>query len=192
MKSWRRDLPAGKLWLKPVWRYDNEVWHEETVGIWHLLRNRDRLYVINDQAESVNCLDAEGGRILWRAATSRRPTGAVIWADRLVVCSAQAGVVEAYRLDNGGRIWSKPVAPGLSRMIQFDKRLVITNRILDRLHVVDPLDGGLVSEVKVPGAPNAIYAADGKIHVGLDSLNQIVSFDSSFIELKRLNLADGD
>ncbi len=187
-----KELPRSLLLVRPApWKYDNEVWHEESAGIWRVLATQHHLYVINDQAESIHCLDRKVGRILWRAATSPRPTGALLWGDRLVLASAQGGVVEAFRLDNGGRIWRTQTGAGPVDIAWFEGRIVVADRVHDRLLALDPLDGGIALERRLTGAPHALAADGMTLLVGLDSTAQIVRLDASLDERERIDLADG-
>lgn len=188
-----RELPRSLLLVRPApWRYDNEVWHEESAGIWRILATQHHLYVINDQAESIHCLSRRTGEIIWRAATPPRPSGTLLWGDRLVVASAQGGVVEAFRLDNGGRIWRAQLGVGPVDMASFAARIAVTDRVNDRLLVIDPIDGGVVKERRLTGAPHAL-ATDGlTLLVGLDSTAQVVRLDSALNERERIDLDHGE
>lgn len=169
--------------------YDHEEWHEESTGIWRMLANQDHLFVVNDLAESVNCLSKGNGALVWRASTPPRPSGAVIWGDRILVCSAQAGVVEAYRLDDGGRIWSRPFGRGLIDMALFFDKVALVDYVHDRLLLVDPLEGVLVKEVEIGGGPRAIAADGNTLLIGLTVADEVVRLDAAWREVERIKLS---
>jgi len=182
-------LPSGEVRLRDAIRFEDEVWHEETAGNWHLLATHDRLLVVNDQAESIHCLTRSGDHVIWRAATKKRPVAAVRWGDRLIVASGQSGVVEAFRLDNGGHLWSMNVATGLVDMIVADNVLIAADRAHDQLIVIDPLEGKVVREVDLAGGPHGLLLDGGNLVIGLDSANRLVWLNRKFKTEKQLDLA---
>jgi len=188
-----RGLPAGPVrFSHAARRFDQQAWHEESGGFWRLLEQGGQLYLINDQAETITCLDKERGRIIWQAATPPRPTGAVIWGDRLLVCSAQGGVLAAYRLDNGGTIWNKALGRGLADLALFQNKIAISDMIHDRLLLVDPLNGMVVNELGLAGGPHALLSDGDRLAVGLDIADEVVWLDSTLREVQTKSLNPGD
>jgi hypothetical protein len=157
----------------------NAEWHEETAGIWRLLASENRLFVINDEAETVTSLDKWDGHILWEASTEHRPTGGVIWNDRLVVSSAHAGTVEAYDLSNGKRLWPEPrlIGRGLTDVALVGDEIAATDFVHNRVLFIDPLQGTVARDMPVAGSPRALAPTDGKLLVGFDAVAELVQFN---------------
>ncbi len=187
-------LPEGDARLdRGGTEYTNDRWHEETGGVWRLAATRDRLIVVKDQAETINCLARDSGRLLWQASTGPRPTGAVIWGDRVLVASGQAGTVEAYRLDNGGRVWPQPaeVGRGLAGMALFADKIVMTDVVHNRLVMLDPVSGLVTKELKLDGGPRAMFVDADGLWIGLDSASALVHLDWAWRENKRCQIGTG-
>ena len=109
----------------------------------------------------------------------------------MTLASAQGGVVEAFRLDNGGNIWRTETGVGPVDIAWFEGRIVVADRVHDRLLALDPLDGGIALERRLTGAPHALATDGATLLVGLDSTAQIVRLDASLAERERIDLTDG-
>jgi hypothetical protein len=156
-----------------------EQWHEETAGTWRLLATADRLLVVNDEAETITCLSKETGHLLWKVPTRPRPTAAVIWHDRLLVSSAHADTVDAYRIDDGRSAWAQPasVGRGVADLALVGDQIAAADFVHDRLLLLDPSSGTVANELPVAGAPRSLAALPDGLLVGFDAIAKVVRFD---------------
>jgi len=159
-----------------------DEWRDETAGIWQLLATDNRLFVVNDEAETVTCIEKQSGRLLWKMATLPRPTGAVIWEDRLLVSSAHAGAIEAYSLSDGQRIWPQPstIGRGVSGMTLLGDKVAAVDFMHDRVLLLDPSRGTVVKTIQVDGGPRALAPLGDGLLIGLDTVARLVRLDSSW------------
>lgn len=178
------EVPSGRLQLPAdQWVYDNEIWHDESGGVWFLLSTERNLLIVNDQAETVTCIRKTTGEILWRSDTAPRPNSALLWGDELIVSSGQAGVLDFFNLQSGKRQRRIEVAKGITDMAWYNDELVTADWQANRLLGINPGAGEVRTIRSLSSGPRLLAVQGEELWVALAAVNRVTRLDRSYREI---------
>ncbi|MDP8224698.1 MAG: PQQ-binding-like beta-propeller repeat protein [Candidatus Lernaella stagnicola] len=191
--SFEDGLPDGRVNVPESPRIRGVTrWHEESGGRWTLLADETRLYIVNDQAETLTAVDKQTGGIVWQQEIDPRPTGALRWRDRILIPSAQAGRVCAHAVDDGRILWQAEIGAGLTDIAYFGERVFVTDWRRSRLVTLGPENGATETDIHISGSPRYLAVRDGELAVWLSAAGQVVTLNAAGSETGRVSLFGGD